>query len=249
MSTASTATAAAATPITVHVKTMAGQIITIHLHESVSLDEFCHLLHQEMDEDRPDVAFLRVLDAEGETPSVFHNGEMLFLFVEEPNLRIELTYHEDVVIEQLHDYAYEQEQEQKRDEQEGEEQEQGYGDPVDMDVYLLEVFSEENKVVSFMFYTPVYHPDLGTPFTDKQYTTTYYHEEDVTDSFPCHPAYFYGYDGPRIIKIKNGASSYSSPSHFLQSAPSRYLPFIQQKIHEVWMNHVCETGSPELYSI
>ena len=238
---------------TIYVKTMNGQILTIQAPESVSLSQFYHLLHQTMDvEDRPDVAFLRVFDAEGIAPSVFTDGDVLSLLVEKPSCRIKMLLRDVADIESHADYARrmkwkEQEQEEQEEqeelalaldeEEEEEEEEEG---PRNMELYSLDISLNETKIIRLEFYTPVYFP-YQTEDKTKRYTDAYYLTRDV-EVVQSSDEY--------IVSVYPDAKRVTCPSHLLEGRITpRYLPYLQKKVCAAWMKRVASTGNPVLIPV
>jgi hypothetical protein len=233
MSATSTAT------ITIYVKTMNGQILTIQAPVSVTRDEFYHLLHQAMDaEDRPDVAFLRVFNAEGIAPSVFTDGDVLSLLVEKPSCRIKMLLRDVAEIEspagRAHRMMFRGIQQLELDE---EEEEEG---PRNMELYSLDISLNETEIIRLEFYTPVYFP-YQTEDKTKRYTDAYYLTRDV-EVVQSSDEY--------IVSVYPDAKRVTCPSHLLEGRITpRYLPYLQKKVHVAWMKRVASTGNPVLIPV
>ena len=247
MSSTSTVTAT----ITIYVKTMNGQILTIQAPVSVTRDEFYHLLHQTMDvEDRPDVAFLRVFNAEGIAPSVFTDGDVLSLLVEKPSCCIKMLLRDVAEIESQANHArrmkwkeqeeQEEQEEQDEEDEEDEEEEDEEEGPRNMELYSLDISLNETKIIRLEFYTPVYFP-YQTEDKTKRYTDAYYLTRDV-EVVQSSDEY--------IVSVYPDAKRVTCPSHLLEGyVTPRYLPYLQKKVHVAWMKRVASTGNRVLIPV
>jgi hypothetical protein len=239
MSSTSTTATTATTAITIHVKTMTGQILTIQAPVSVTHDEFYHLLHQAMDSS-PDIAFLRIMDEDGQKDFDITDGATLFLFVEEPDFHVQLHVVDDARIDP--GWYSQKQQEQQEDQDQG---------PRDMEVYQLEIQLDQKEYYTFEFYTPVYHPYADSGLSVKHYTNAYYHEDDIEILFnPSNCARQNEFDAERIIDIRPRASVACRPELLLlDCVHTRYLSYLQHKVQELWNEHTSSTGAPFLVPV
>jgi hypothetical protein len=227
----SSTTSATAT-ITIHVKTMTGQILTVQAPVSITHDEFYHLLHQAMDAP-PDIAFLRIMDDDGQKDFDITDGATLFLFVEEPVFRVRLYHIDDAIVDSSRGQERQEEQEQQ-----------------EMEVYQLDIQLDQKEYYLFEFYTPVHHPYLDSGLSVKHYTNAYYHEEDIEILFNPSNNVMYQFDAERIIDIRPGASVACRPELLLlDRVHTRYLSYLQHKVQELWTAHITRTGAPFLVPV
>jgi hypothetical protein len=227
----------ASATITIHVKTMTGQILTIQAPESVSLGQFYYLLHQAMDAP-PDISFLRVFDVEGITPSVFTDGDVLSLLVEKPSCRIKMVLRDVAEIEspagRAHRMMFRGIQQLELDEEESR----------NMELYSLDISLNETKIILLMFYTPVYFP-YQTEDNIKRYTDAYYLTRDVEVVQPSRRG-----GDEHIVSVHYDAKRVTCPSHLLEGyVTPRYLPYLQKKVHVAWMKYVASTGNRVLVHV
>ena len=235
----------------IYVKTMTGQILTVQAPVSVTHDEFYHLLHQVMDSP-PDIAFLRIMDEDGQKDFDITDGATLFLFVEEPDFQIRLYYSDSAIIDSSFGQERQERQEQEeQEEQEQEEQKLQEQEQQEMEVYHLDIRLDQKEYLTFEFYTPVYYPHVDSGFSVKHYTNAYYHEDDIEMLFNPSTCVMFNYpDAERIIDIRPGASVACRPELLLlDCVHTRYLSYLQHKVQELWMAHITRNGTPFLVTV
>ena len=202
---------------------MTGTIHTLDVPASATMDEVVPMFYHVMESPRPDICFLRILDHDGEIPTVLVKDETYYLLVEDPEL--------DVILERIDSASVEDTEENQRSPAQRR---------LEMEVFRVTIQNPSTTLLSFEFYTPVLYKYWGDEHPHTLYSNAYYHSEEMIDIFNPSPSARMneGWD-QREVALSPDARPLSSPGRLLDDiVPPVYLSYLQQKLDDQWLSDI-----------
>ena len=223
--------------VTVTVKTLAGGLLSVPVEEDLPSCEFTARVHALLEEPRPPMAFMRFLpannmDAEVEEKSKsellsFHDGDVFFLLVEDPNVFVWFQWQDDAILNRTGDSLK-------------------YMRLVIEDHQKIELMNHAFYVMVTEDYEIKYNERTGKNYPFYRFTDIVYDENDVRIIYN---------QGTRVrmrtgqlwrnVNLNRSATPYVSPVFFaLRYSRPEWIPYLSDKIYTAWQNYI-ETTTGE----
>lgn len=242
--------------ITVYVKNMSGEILTLSCPFYISIDDFYHLVHQSLPKPRPSIHNIRLLqkkirpslsedskdaqeeDDDDEFISLAHilDEHTIYLFIQDYKIDVRFLYRWPSIVENNDpDFPV------------------MYEDGTRFEKYTLQVFLDDKKIMDYDFHTLViekYGPSPDFHYY-KKYTNIYHNDDDI-ENVGGLSEYYNGGGDEMTIRFKEYCCGYhSSPvflvSRYLLEVHSHLEDKISEMVYEKWMEHVIKTGDDVLH--
>lgn len=240
--------------ITVYVKNMAGESLTLTCPFYISIDDFYRLVHQSLPEPRPSLQNIRLLqkkirhslsqdskeaddDEDDEFVSLAHilNEQTIYLFIEDAKIDVQFLYQWPSIVENNNPDSP-----------------VIYVDGTRFEKYTLRVFLDDKKIMDYDFHTLVieeYGPAPDFHYY-KKYTNIYHNDDDI-ENVGGISEYYNGGGDEMTIRFKEYSCAYPSPvflvSCYLLDVHSYLEDTISKMVYEEWMEHVIKTGDDILH--
>lgn len=243
----------------IYVKTLSGDTLALSCPLGTTRNDLPFLVHDALGQDQSvDLHHLRLIPDEAEEAEEgkgVHDGQVFYLLVEDPQIRVCLYREDEARMTEPFDHPGNEEDEEEKELIQL------------LDVYLLRVLhtvqGEEEILYQHLFYTPVAYVATNAGEEEdgdgwsKRYSNVYYHEEDIdvlyNPSAEARAQYIAGAIGMgnyRDIDLRPGATAHYRPTDFASRSPiPSYESAIRHEIDRIWMEHVRKTGEAELYPI
>lgn len=226
--------------MTIYVKLLSGEVLTVECPADTLPEEFPTYVHPHLEEPRPPMAYLRFLGSGGEEEEKneekrpvranysLEDGCMLYLFVDDPQLDISFLWQDDALLSS--------------------------GDR--MKLFRMEA-RDQNNVVVFVtsFYTPVlqtYEYVDGEDIYVYYFTNVYYHEDDIEVVFNQHERVreLTGVEWRDVVlRTEPGATAHTNPRALAYLCPE-YESYLSDAIWKAWREYIKETtGQDALYAM
>ncbi len=239
--------------ITVYVKNMSGDILTLTCPFYISIDDFYHLVHQSLPEPRPSIHNIRLLqkkirpslsedskevqEDDDDFVSLAHilDEHTIYLFIQDYKIDVRFLYRWPALVENNDpDFPV------------------IYEDGIHFEKYTLQVLLDDKKIMDYDFHTLVieeYGPSPDFHYY-KKYTNIYHNDDDI-ENVGGISEYYNGGGDEVTIRFKEYSCAYPSPvflvPRYLLSVHSHLENIISEMVYEKWMEHVIKTGDDVLH--